>query len=122
MAPRPNVSVIGRWADTETYRLRDFLTRIAQPYSWIEAGTSQADKVGAELPFRTGVTGSRLDGKVDDEATLILQAGTEIKASVVLAAPGMDWRRIDLEGIDELIGHGIYYGAGRSEARGCSSQ
>src|SRR5881397_2096294 len=65
----------------------------------------QAEKFGAELHFLTGVEGSRLDGKVDDEPTLILKDGSEITASVVLAAPGMDWRRIDLEGIEELIGH-----------------
>ena len=34
----------------------------------------------------------------------------------------MDWRKLDLEGVDELIGHGIYYGAGRSEARQCAGQ
>jgi len=28
----------------------------------------------------------------------------------------MDWRRLDLDGIDELLGRGVYYGAGRSEA------
>jgi thioredoxin reductase (NADPH) len=31
----------------------------------------------------------------------------------------MDWRRLDLPGIDELLGAGVYYGAGRSEARHC---
>jgi thioredoxin reductase (NADPH) len=45
-----------------------------------------------------------------------------VTASVVLAAPGMDWRRVDLDGIDELMGHGVYYGAGRSEAAQCAGQ
>ena len=31
---------------------------------------------------------------------------------MVLAAAGMDWRRLDLEGLDELLGHGVYYGGG----------
>jgi thioredoxin reductase (NADPH) len=82
----------------------------------------QAEKFGAELHFLTGVKGSRLEGKVDDESTLILDDGSEITAAVVLAAPGMDWRRLELDGIDELIGHGVYYGAGRSEAAGCRDQ
>src|SRR5580765_3573517 len=34
----------------------------------------------------------------------------------------MDWRRLDLAGIDELLGHGVYYGAGRSEAAQCAGQ
>jgi thioredoxin reductase (NADPH) len=34
----------------------------------------------------------------------------------------MNWRRLDLAGIDELLGHGVYYGAGRSEAAQCAGQ
>ena len=34
--------------DAEHYRLRDFLTRIAQPYEWFEAGTPEADRLLAE--------------------------------------------------------------------------
>jgi thioredoxin reductase (NADPH) len=45
-----------------------------------------------------------------------------VTASVALAATGMDWRRLDLDGVDELLGHGVYYGAGRSEAAQCSGQ
>jgi len=41
---------------------------------------------------------------------------------VALAATGMDWRRLDLAGVDELLGHGVYYGAGRSEAAQCAGQ
>jgi large subunit ribosomal protein L31 len=29
--------------DAEHYRLRDFLTRAAQPYDWLEAGSADAD-------------------------------------------------------------------------------
>jgi thioredoxin reductase (NADPH) len=42
-----------------------------------------------------------------------------VTADVVLAANGMDWRRLDVEGVDDLIGRGVYYGAGRSEAARC---
>ena len=34
----------------------------------------------------------------------------------------MDWRRLDLDGMDDLLGHGVYYGAGRSEAAQCAGQ
>ena len=34
----------------------------------------------------------------------------------------MDWRRLDLDGVGELLGHGVYYGAGRSEAAQCAGQ
>jgi thioredoxin reductase (NADPH) len=34
----------------------------------------------------------------------------------------MGCRRLDLDGINDLIGHGVYYGAGRSEAAQCAGQ
>src|SRR5215210_7231123 len=57
MPPRPTVKVVGRRHDPDDYRLRDFLTRAAQPHEFYEAGSPQADAVlaeagadGAELP------------------------------------------------------------------------
>jgi thioredoxin reductase (NADPH) len=82
----------------------------------------QAERFGAELILLRGVEGSRMTGHYDDPVELILDDGSEVTASVVLAAPGMEWRRLDLDGIDELLGHGVYYGAGRSEAAQCAGQ
>jgi thioredoxin reductase (NADPH) len=216
--------------DAEHYRLRDFLTRIAQPYEWHEAGSAEADLLLARLelvdptlpvvvdgdrtltgatvdtivaalgglqpPKRThydfvvigagpaglaaavyaasdglstivfdrdvpggqasyasmienffgfpdgiggaelarlagrqaerfgamrGIQSSRLKSH-DEPVELIAADGSEVTASVVLAATGMDWRRFDLDGVDELLGHGVYYGAGRSEAAQSSGQ
>src|SRR5205085_1079835 len=42
-----------------------------------------------------------------------------VRAPVVIAAPGMVWRRFEVPGVDELLGRGVYYGAGRSEAAQC---
>jgi thioredoxin reductase (NADPH) len=69
-----------------------------------------------------GIRGSRLNMNHDEPVELFFEDGSEVTASVVLAATGMDWRRIDLDGIDELMGHGVYYGAGRSEAADCAGQ
>src|SRR5205823_616301 len=63
----------------------------------------------------------RLKGH-DEPVELILDDNSEVNASVVLAATGMEWRRLDLDGVDELLGHGVYYGAGRSEAAQCAGQ
>jgi thioredoxin reductase (NADPH) len=82
----------------------------------------QAERFGAELMLLRGVRGSRLSMAHDEPVDLILEDGSEVAASVVLAAPGMDWRRLDLEGVEELLGHGVYYGAGRSEAAQCAGQ
>ena len=38
----------------------------------------------------------------------------------LLVASGVDWRRLEVPGIDELLGSGVYYGAGPSEAVTCS--
>jgi thioredoxin reductase (NADPH) len=81
----------------------------------------QAERFGAELMLLRGVRGSRLKGH-DEPVELILDDRSEVAASVVLAAPGMEWRRVDLDGIDALLGHGVYYGAGRSEAAQCAGQ
>ncbi|HET7808186.1 MAG TPA: NAD(P)/FAD-dependent oxidoreductase [Gaiellaceae bacterium] len=235
MSPvRPTVQVVGRRMDAEHYRLRDFLTRTAQPYDWYEAGSADADRLlaqlglgdaalpvlvdgtetyagasvesimtawggnrpaskkhydfvvigagpaglaaavyaasdglstlvcdadvpggqasyatmienffgfpdgiggaelarlagrqaegfGAELLLMRGVRGSRMNG-LDEPVGLILDDDSEVTASVVLAAPGIDWTRLDLEGIDDLVGDGVYYGAGRSEAAQCAGQ
>ncbi len=81
----------------------------------------QAERFGAELMLLRGIRGSRLKGH-DEPHELILDDGSEVTASVALAATGMDWRRLDLNGVDELLGHGVYYGAGRSEAAQCAGQ
>ena len=78
----------------------------------------QAESFGAELLLLNGVVGHR---SAPDGATVIQTArGDEVTADVVLAAPGMEWRRLDVEGVEELLGRGVYYGAGRSEAAQCS--
>jgi thioredoxin reductase (NADPH) len=214
---RPTLTVVGRRLEPEHHRLRDFLTRIAQPFEWVEAsageaaelpividreervtgatverlveewrltdppsrtsydlavvgagpaglaaavysasdglstivverdvpggqashtslienffgfpdgiggaelaslGASQAERFGAEVMLLRGVRGSRLDDD-GDRVTLVLDDGAQVTASVVLAATGMDWRRLEVEGVGELLGRGVYYGAGRSEA------
>ena len=81
----------------------------------------QAEQFGAELMFLREVRGSRLNGP-DEPVALCFDDGSEVTASVVLAAPGMEWRRLELDGVAELLGRGVYYGAGRSEAAQCAGQ
>jgi thioredoxin reductase (NADPH) len=230
---RPTVTLVGRRPHPEHYRLRDFLTRIAQPHVWLEAGTPEADaalaklggdqlelpvvvdgdsvmaavtvrglaeawemnrppsradydmaivgagpaglaaavyaasdglstivldrdvpggqashtslienffgfpegiggaelarragrqaeQFGAELTLLRGVTGSSIEP--DGRFRLEVQGGHEVAAKVALAAPGMVWRRLGVAGIEELLGRGVYYGAGRSEAAQCGGE
>ncbi len=80
----------------------------------------QAEGFGVELVFLRAVTGSRIESH-EEPFTLELEGGHEVRADVIIAAPGMIWRELDVDGIEELIGRGVYYGAGRSEARQCAN-
>ena len=233
MSPvRSAVTVIGRRFEVGDHRLRDFLTRAAQPHEWLEAGTPEADRLlasmglveaplpvvvdgerayvgatvetlvsawnlttapkrshydlaivgagpaglgaavyaasdglativlerdlpggqashtsmienffgfpegigGAELARRAGRQAERFGGELvflreavgsrpgADPPVILLDSGVEVATSVVIAATGMDWRRLEVEGVDELIDRGVYYGAGRSEAPQCSGE
>jgi thioredoxin reductase (NADPH) len=78
----------------------------------------QAEQFGAEvLPLR-GVEGSR--PLPDGGMTIQVAGGIEVTASVALAACGMEWRRLEVDGVEALLDRGVYYGAGRSEAAQCS--
>ena len=77
----------------------------------------QAERFGAELMLLRGVEGSRFGA--DGGVTLRYGEG-EVRADVAIGAPGMEWRRLAVDGVEELLGSGVYYGAGRSEAGQCS--
>ncbi|HEX8073379.1 MAG TPA: NAD(P)/FAD-dependent oxidoreductase [Thermoleophilaceae bacterium] len=77
----------------------------------------QAERFGAELAIGNGVAGGA--PSTDGAVRLRLESGDEIAATVVLTAAGMVWRRLEVEGVEELLGRGVYYGAGRSEAAQC---
>jgi thioredoxin reductase (NADPH) len=77
----------------------------------------QAERFGAELLLLRGVEGHSRDDS--GRITFRLSDGHSISSDVALAAPGMVWRTLDVEGVDALLGRGVYYGAGRSEAAQC---
>ena len=71
----------------------------------------QARRLGAEILI------TRKAMRIDPEARQVhLDGGDVIVARTIIVATGVNWRRLDLEGFDRLIGKGIYYGAARSEA------
>jgi thioredoxin reductase (NADPH) len=231
MSPvRPSVAVIGHRLDPAHYRVRDFLTRIAQPYDWYEAGSEEGERMlsrhglaadslpvvidgdevitdasaadlarawqvrtlptrahydvaivgagpaglaaavyaasdglstllverevpggqaaytslienffgfpdgigGAELARRAGRQAERfgtdlvmLRGVVGHELApeggfrLELAGDVTVTATIAIATPGMEWRRLEVPGLEELLERGVYYNAGRSEASQC---
>ena len=78
--------------------------------------TAQARRFGAEL-----LLARPLVDLVREDAGCVarLSDGAEVRTRSVLAATGVDWRRLEVEGLNELLGAGVYYGAGPSEAVSC---
>src|SRR5205814_4384614 len=65
------------------------------------------------LPYTTLFRSLRRSG---DGFTLELEDGRTIRARVVILATGASYRRLDIPGLDELIGAGVFYGGPVSEA------
>jgi thioredoxin reductase (NADPH) len=78
-----------------------------------ERAGEQACKFGAEILLgREGVRGELLPGK----GTGYLSDGTKIVARASICATGVEYRRLNLPNEERLLGAGVYYGAGASEA------
>jgi len=48
--------------------------------------------------------------------------GTFIDAHTVILATGVSYRKLDVPGLDELTGRGVYYGSALTEATACAGQ
>jgi thioredoxin reductase (NADPH) len=51
-----------------------------------------------------------------------LDNGTELSCDALLIASGVQWRKLDVPGIDRLQGAGVYYGGGLTEASTCKDE
>jgi thioredoxin reductase (NADPH) len=78
---------------------------------------AQARRFGAEILLARPLVGLSTEGS---GYRAQLSDGTTILGRTLLLASGVEWRRLEVPGIDELLGAGVYYGAGPSEALGCA--
>src|SRR5579859_5712623 len=78
----------------------------------------QATRFGAEF-ITQRATGLRVDGQY---RFLQLADGREVSSHVVLLAPGVQYRKLEIPGGDRLTGRGIYYGAALVEAAACKDE
>src|SRR5256714_8436101 len=78
----------------------------------------QARRFGAELLLARPLAGVSADGP---GYVAELSDGTLLRGRAVLFASGVEWRRLEVPGIDDLLGAGVYYGAGPSEALACTA-
>ena len=75
--------------------------------------TAQARRFGAEILLARPLVDIAKDGT---GYVARLSDGTEVHSRSMLVASGVEWRRLEVPGLDDLLGAGVYYGAGPSEA------
>jgi len=84
-----------------------------------ERARNQACRFGAEfLVLREGVKGEFTAGK----GVGTLADGTKIVARSTICATGVRYRKLNLPNEDSLVGAGVFYGAGMSEAEFCKGE
>lgn len=80
---------------------------------------AQARRFGAEILAPQEVTCVRADGAY---RIVTLADGSELSCHALVIATGVQWRKLDIPGIDRLQGAGVYYGAGSTEAISCRDE
>lgn len=73
----------------------------------------QATRFGAEIAVTRSV--ERISSQVDGHC-VTLDGGDRVLSRALLLATGVDWRRLDVPGLETLLGRGVLYGASRTEA------
>ncbi|MFF7637529.1 FAD-dependent oxidoreductase [Kitasatospora sp. NPDC008050] len=79
----------------------------------------QATKFGAELLTACKVTGLEVNGAA---RTLRFADSSAVSAQAVILATGVSYRQLDVPGVAELTGRGVYYGSALTEAAACQGQ
>ena len=80
---------------------------------------TQAKRFGVEILAPQQVTALRVDGRY---RYVTLSDATEIGCHTLLLATGVQWRKLDVEGIERFHGAGVYYGGAITEAMSCAGE
>lgn len=78
----------------------------------------QARRFGVEI-LSAEATAVHLEGPY---RLLKLANGAELSCHALLVATGVQWRKLDVPGVERLTGAGIYYGAAMTEAMSCKDE
>lgn len=73
----------------------------------------QAKRLGSEIVVTRSVRSIEPAGEAFDVA---LDGDARLRARSVVLATGVAWRKLEVPGLDALVGRGVFYGASRSEA------
>jgi thioredoxin reductase (NADPH) len=80
---------------------------------------AQAQRFGVEILSPVEVVGVRKEGSY---RIIKMADGNEISCHALMIATGVQWRKLEAEGIARLQGAGIYYGGGATEAMSCAGE
>jgi len=80
---------------------------------------AQARRFGAEILAPQEVMKVRAEGPY---RIITLANGCELSSHALIISTGVQWRTLDIPGIDRLHGAGVYYGAGSTEAISCRDE
>jgi thioredoxin reductase (NADPH) len=80
---------------------------------------SQATRLGAEFLSPHSVKEIR---QKDGYKTILLDDGPEILSRSVVITTGVDYRKLEVKGIENFTGAGVYYGAATTEASACKGK
>jgi thioredoxin reductase (NADPH) len=75
--------------------------------------TTQARRFGAEIITAQEAVQIKRE---DPYRKVVLADGSELTGYAILISPGMEVRRLETQGVEDLLGAGVYYGAALSEA------
>jgi thioredoxin reductase (NADPH) len=78
-----------------------------------QRAVAQASRFGAEMVLARSVVGLESRGPVH---AVLLEGSNEIEARALIVATGVSYRSLDVDGLGDLVGRGVYYGATASEA------
>jgi thioredoxin reductase (NADPH) len=78
----------------------------------------QAQRFGVEI-LAAEAAGVRMEGPY---RIIKLADGSEFSCHALMIATGVQWRRLDVPGVDRLQGAGVYYGGGATEAISCAGE
>ena len=82
-------------------------------------GVAQVRRFGTEVLAPAEAVGLVVEGEYK---IVKLSNGQELAAHSVVIAAGVQWRRLDVPGMDRLAGAGVYYGAAITEASSCRDE
>jgi thioredoxin reductase (NADPH) len=80
---------------------------------------AQARRFGTEILAPQEVVKVRAEGPY---RIVTLADGSELSCHAMIISTGVQWRKLDIPGVDRLQGAGIYYGAGPTEAISCRGE